>query len=67
MGSPDTQPEMLVPIRLKIDHDHYRLRDAFTWNLNGKLRRCIYHEHVLTTNTDSITPDIFAQCLCDDF
>lgn len=35
LGTMVTQPEMLVPIRLEIDHDHYRLRDTFTWNLNG--------------------------------
>ncbi|KAG8678089.1 SWI/SNF chromatin-remodeling complex subunit [Ceratobasidium sp. 395] len=46
-----TQTEMLVPIRIEIDHDHYRLRDAFTWNLYDPV----------------ITPEVFTQCLCDDF
>ncbi|CAE6370089.1 unnamed protein product [Rhizoctonia solani] len=43
--------ELLVPIRLEIDNDHYRLRDTFTWNLNDQ----------------TISPEIFAQCLCDDY
>ncbi|KAG8730074.1 SWI/SNF chromatin-remodeling complex subunit [Ceratobasidium sp. 428] len=51
LASTITQTEMLVPIRIEIDHDHYRLRDAFTWNLNDPV----------------ITPEVFAQCLCDDF
>ncbi|CAE6541305.1 unnamed protein product [Rhizoctonia solani] len=45
------QLELLVPIRLEIDHDHFRLRDTFTWNLNDPV----------------ITPEVFAQCLCDDY
>lgn len=27
--------DMLVPIRLEIELDGYKLRDTFTWNLNG--------------------------------
>ncbi|EUC61258.1 SNF5/SMARCB 1/INI1 family protein [Rhizoctonia solani AG-3 Rhs1AP] len=50
-GSMITQLELLVPIRLEIDHDHFRLRDTFTWNLNDPV----------------ITPEVFAQCLCDDY
>lgn len=29
--------EMLVPIRLDVDVDEVKLRDVFTWNMNGKL------------------------------
>ena len=29
------RPELLVPIRLELDIDHHKLRDAFVWNLNG--------------------------------
>lgn len=28
--------EMLVPIRLDIELDNVKIRDTFTWNLNGK-------------------------------
>ncbi|KAJ2611470.1 SWI/SNF chromatin-remodeling complex subunit [Coemansia sp. RSA 1365] len=42
--------EMLVPIRLDIDADGYRLRDTFTWDLNNEL----------------IAPRQFALCLCSD-
>ncbi|KAJ2550741.1 SWI/SNF chromatin-remodeling complex subunit, partial [Coemansia sp. RSA 1933] len=44
------QREVLVPIRLDIDADGYRLRDAFTWDLNNEL----------------IEPRWFAQGLCLD-
>ncbi|CUA72931.1 SWI/SNF chromatin-remodeling complex subunit snf5 [Rhizoctonia solani] len=50
-GTLINQLELLVPIRLEIDHDHFRLRDTFTWNLNDPV----------------ITPEVFAQCLCDDY
>ncbi|CAE6417200.1 unnamed protein product [Rhizoctonia solani] len=42
------QLELLVPIRLET---HFRLKDTFTWDLNGTV----------------IAPEIFAQCLCDDY
>lgn len=28
--------EILAPIRLDIEHDGYKVRDTFTWNMNGK-------------------------------
>uniref|UniRef100_A0A8C1UEP5 SWI/SNF related, matrix associated, actin dependent regulator of chromatin, subfamily b, member 1a n=1 Tax=Cyprinus carpio TaxID=7962 RepID=A0A8C1UEP5_CYPCA len=45
-----TQPEILVPIRLDMEIDGQKLRDAFTWNMNEKL----------------MTPEMFAEILCDD-
>ncbi|KAJ1972325.1 SWI/SNF chromatin-remodeling complex subunit [Dimargaris xerosporica] len=42
--------EQLVPIRLEIETDGYKLRDTFTWNLNDSL---ISHEQ-------------FAETLCED-
>ncbi|KAI8371226.1 hypothetical protein EDC96DRAFT_501887 [Choanephora cucurbitarum] len=42
--------ELLVPIRLDIDQDGYRVRDTFTWNLNESL----------------ISPEQFAEITCDD-
>lgn len=44
------QDAILVPIRLDIDTDDYRLRDTFTWNVNEQL----------------LTPEKFAEILCDD-
>ncbi|KAF9277789.1 Chromatin structure remodeling complex protein sfh1 [Mortierella alpina] len=44
------QDAILVPIRLDIDTDEYRLRDTFTWNVNEQL----------------LTPETFAEILCDD-
>ncbi|KAG9335360.1 hypothetical protein JZ751_005282 [Albula glossodonta] len=44
------QPEVLVPVRLDMEIDGQKLRDAFTWNMNEKL----------------MTPEMFAEILCDD-
>uniref|UniRef100_A0A3B5KWU6 SWI/SNF-related matrix-associated actin-dependent regulator of chromatin subfamily B member 1 n=1 Tax=Xiphophorus couchianus TaxID=32473 RepID=A0A3B5KWU6_9TELE len=44
------QAEALVPIRLDMEIDGQKLRDAFTWNMNEKL----------------MTPEMFAEILCDD-
>ncbi|GAA5834515.1 hypothetical protein JCM9279_004339 [Rhodotorula babjevae] len=43
-------PETLIPIRLELEHEMYKLRDTFTWNLRET----------------SITPEIFASHLCAD-
>ncbi|XP_059397816.1 SWI/SNF-related matrix-associated actin-dependent regulator of chromatin subfamily B member 1-A-like isoform X2 [Carassius carassius] len=45
-----SQAEVLVPIRLDMEIDGQKLRDAFTWNMNEKL----------------MTPEMFAEILCDD-
>jgi hypothetical protein len=29
-------PEKLVPIRVEVDTDTVRIRDCFTWNINGR-------------------------------
>ncbi|SCV68409.1 BQ2448_530 [Microbotryum intermedium] len=42
--------ECLIPIRLEIEHEVYRLRDTFTWNLRETM----------------VTPEIFASHLCED-
>ncbi|KAI8979657.1 hypothetical protein BDF20DRAFT_940583 [Mycotypha africana] len=42
--------EVLVPIRIELEHEHYKLRDTFTWNLNES----------------SITPEQFAEIICED-
>jgi len=45
-----SQSEILVPIRLDMELDGYKLRDVFCWNKNETL----------------ITPEMFAEILCDD-
>uniref|UniRef100_A0A672SF21 SWI/SNF related, matrix associated, actin dependent regulator of chromatin, subfamily b, member 1b n=1 Tax=Sinocyclocheilus grahami TaxID=75366 RepID=A0A672SF21_SINGR len=45
-----SQAEVLVPIRLDMEIDGQKLRDAFTWNMNEKL----------------MTPEMFAEILSDD-
>ncbi|KAG9286407.1 hypothetical protein G9A89_014573 [Geosiphon pyriformis] len=42
--------DLLVPIRLEVDLDGYKLRDTFTWNMNET----------------AIIPEHFAEVLCDD-
>ncbi|XP_071479899.1 SWI/SNF-related matrix-associated actin-dependent regulator of chromatin subfamily B member 1-like [Diadema setosum] len=44
------QSDVLVPIRLDMEIDGQKLRDTFTWNKNEQL----------------ITPEMFAEILCDD-
>lgn len=44
------QPEVLVPVRLDMEVDGQKLRDTFCWNKNEQL----------------ITPEMFAEVLCDD-
>jgi len=43
--------EILVPIRIDIDLNGVKFRDSFTWNLNETL----------------ITPEYFADIICEDF
>ena len=43
--------ECLVPIRLEIDYDKYRLRDTFTWNLHDR----------------TVPIELFAEQLVEDF
>ncbi|KAI8139193.1 hypothetical protein BJV82DRAFT_254702 [Fennellomyces sp. T-0311] len=45
-----SKQDTLVPIRLDLEIDGYKLRDTFTWNLNESL----------------ITPEQFAIVLCED-
>lgn len=51
LRSAASKDEMLVPIRLDIDFDRYKLRDTFTWNLHD----------------NSLPFDLFAEHLCDDY
>lgn len=43
--------EHLVPVRLELEHDHQRFSDTFMWNCSDTV----------------VTPEMFAQILCDDF
>ncbi|KAI9594469.1 hypothetical protein BDF19DRAFT_444922 [Syncephalis fuscata] len=42
--------ERLVPVRVDIDQDNFKIRDCFLWNLNEELQ----------------TPERFAEIFCDD-
>jgi SWI/SNF-related matrix-associated actin-dependent regulator of chromatin subfamily B protein 1 len=41
----------VIPIRLDVEHDHFRLRDTFMWNVSDTV----------------ISPEMFAISICDDF
>jgi len=46
-----SQAEVLVPIRLDMEIDGQKLRDAFTWNMNGNFMHIIF-----TTVTHNFPP-----------
>ncbi|CAG09649.1 unnamed protein product, partial [Tetraodon nigroviridis] len=52
-----SQSEVLVPIRLDMEIEGQKLRDAFTWNMNGSGTRAVLK---------LMTPEMFAEILCDD-
>lgn len=61
--------EVLVPIRLDMELEGQKLRDTFTWNKNGARNVRILTELVLNLHSLSecmITPEQFAEVLCDD-
>lgn len=63
--------ETLVPIRIDLESDGYKVRDTFTWNMNGKKKRdFICGEKESLTECcmveTSITPEQFAEITCDD-
>ena len=41
----------VIPVRLDIEHDHFRLKDTFMWNCADSV----------------VTPELFAMSMCDDF
>ena len=61
--------EQLVPIRLEFDVEHYKYRDTFVWNLNGKslsyLAICPISN--LCFSDPIVTPEAFAQSVVDDY
>ena len=57
--------DVMIPIRLDIDLDSYKIKDAFMWNMNGTA--------LLTIDTKAypcaeelVTPDQFANIMCLD-
>ena len=71
------QIETLVPIRLDMEIEGQKLRDAFTWNMNGKYSLtgftasqtsnfCPLKSFLLFFSEKLMTPEMFAEILCDD-
>jgi SWI/SNF-related matrix-associated actin-dependent regulator of chromatin subfamily B protein 1 len=53
----------IVPVRLELEHEHNRFSDTFLWNCSGELKRA----RMLLTADTVVTPELFAQSICDDF
>lgn len=67
------QSEVLVPIRLDMEIDGHKLRDTFTWNKNGMQNaKWVHFNLIIYSNSKhffaekTITPEQFAEVLCDD-
>ena len=39
LASAATMPELLVPIRIDVEHEGRFIRDTFTWNIHGEYKR----------------------------
>jgi hypothetical protein len=48
------KPVLLAPIRIELDTDTHRIRDYFTWNVNGK-SPSRYHSYFSTQLTSSVS------------
>lgn len=61
----------MVPIRIELDIDQYRLRETFVWNLNGTypafslVRQSLEPDGYLFVDS-AVTPESFAQTTCVD-
>lgn len=70
------KPVLLAPIRIELDTDTLRIRDYFTWNVNGMSPQTSHAQFVSSLNDrivnvlylteNLITPYEFAQTLCKD-
>jgi hypothetical protein len=74
LRSAASRSEILIPIRLELEHEAWKLRDTFTWNLLGEYSFSRYvllwpwtkqPQHLRFSETD-ITPETFATHLCAD-
>lgn len=54
--------EVMIPIRLDIDLESFKIKDAFMWNMNG----IIFHSKRLMNVEELVTPDQFANIMCLD-
>lgn len=56
----------IVPVRLEVEHDHWKLKDTFLWNCAGRASRPSTYR-VDGFKDTVVTPEMFAQTMCDDF
>ena len=57
--------DVMIPIRLDIDLDSYKIKDAFMWNMNGTALLRISPNANLWAE-ELVTPDQFANIMCLD-
>lgn len=43
--------DVIIPVRLDLEHDQWRIKDTFMWNISDSV----------------VTPEMFARSLCEDF
>lgn len=61
--------DVMIPIRLDIDIDSYKIKDAFMWNMNGESS---HYFPIFMVNLwrlcaeELVTPDQFANIMCLD-
>lgn len=64
------EAEVLIPVRLEWEHEAYKLRDTFTWNLKGEsyVGPFLYNMQLTRFSAADtvVTPELFASHLCDD-
>ena len=55
---------LLVPIRLELEHENYRVREAFTWNLNERLYSIEHYARILCDDLE-LPVQIFLQLIVE--
>ncbi|KAJ3172741.1 hypothetical protein HK101_011139 [Irineochytrium annulatum] len=58
--------EYLVPIRLDLELDGYKLKDSFMWNIKEPIPVMIRHPGEVREERYGLTPERFANLMCDD-
>lgn len=63
--------EVLIPVRIDLDTETHRIRDCFTWNLNGARNflssSCLILRASITFQSEEfLTPEVFAKIFCQD-
>jgi chromatin structure-remodeling complex subunit SFH1 len=69
MESAALAEDVMIPIRLDIDLDSYKIKDAFMWNMNGislVVSLLVQTDARALLTEELVTPDQFAHIMCLD-